>query len=266
MRSRAGFLLAEALCALALAALLAVACATALGGVRRATLAAEARARAERGGRDALQVISALARDADSLLILGDTALELTIRIASGVICARDSLSLTLPPAEVTGGAAIVVRAQPVEAGDELSILVRDPLATARWERAPIDSVSERSGETPCGPGGGFVAAADAGAGRLRLVPSSLGAGVGAGAAVRVGRRGRLVLYNAGRGEWMLGWRRCIAGVCGVVQPVAGPLRTPAAGGLLIEDAGAGGLRLRVRVPGVAGEMEALVTRTDVGR
>lgn len=266
MRSRAGFLLAEALCALALAALLAVACATALGGVRRATLAAEARARAERGGREALQVITALARDADSVLVLGDTALELTIRIASGVVCARDSLSLTLPPAEVSGGGALVVRAQPVEAGDELRILVRDSLTTARWERAPIDSVSERSGETPCGSSGGFVVAADAGAGRLRLVPRALSAGAAAGAAVRVGRRGRLVLYTAGRGEWMLGWRRCAVGVCGVVQPVAGPLRTPAAGGLRIEEAGAGTLRVRVRVPGVSGELEALVTRTDVGR
>jgi len=266
MKSRAGFLLAEALCALALSALLAVACATALGGVRRATLAAEARARAERGGREALQVITALARDADSLLVLGDTALDLTIRIASGVVCARDSLGLTLPPALVTGGAALVAQAQPVEAGDELSVLVRDSAVAARWERSPIDSVSERSGESPCGPRGGFVAAADAGAGRLRLVPRALSAGAGAGSAARVGRRGRLVLYNAGRGEWMLGWRRCAVGVCGVVQPVAGPLRTPAAGGLRIEDAGAGALRVRVRVPGVTGEMEALVTRTDVGR
>ena len=34
----------------------------------------------------------------------------------------------------------------------------------------------------------------------------------------------------------MLGWRRCSTdfAICGVVQPVAGPLRTPAAGGLRI--------------------------------
>ena len=46
----------------------------------------------------------------------------------------------------------------------------------------------------------------------------------------------RFTLYHAGNGDWMLGWRRCapISLVCGVVQPVAGPLRPPSSGGLRI--------------------------------
>ena len=267
MKRRHGFMLAEALCALVLAVLLGVACASALGGVRRATTASEARARAERDGREALAVFAALARDADSVVVLGDTAVELTIRIASGVVCARDSTSVTLPPSRIVTGPALVARSQPVEPGDELSILRRDSLiAAARWVRFTVDSVSERAGETLCGSLSGFVATADAAAPRMRLFIQPLDAFARPGAAVRVGRRGRLALYYAGRGEWMMGWRRCRAATCGVVQPVAGPLRSPAAGGLFAASAGPGVLIVRVGVPGIPGQLEARVTRSDVGR
>ena len=267
MRSRPAFMLAEALCALALAALLGIACATALVGVRRALLGAESRARTERGGREALQVVAALARDADSVVVLGDTAVELTIRIATGVVCARESLTLTLPPARVATGPALLARAQPVEPGDALSVLLRDSLGSAaRWERVTVDSVSERAGEVPCGSASGFVAGADVANPRVRLVLASLDPAVRPGAPVRIGRRGRLALYYAGRGEWMLGWRRCNSGACGVVQPVAGPLRGPSMGGFMAETERDGVLRVRVGVPGIAGQLEARVTRTDVGR
>lgn len=267
MKARPAFMLAEALCALVLAILLGVACATALTGVRRAMVTAESRARAERGGREALQVVMALARDADSVVVLGDTAVELTVRIASGVVCARDSTSITLPPARIAVGPALVARSQPVEAGDELRVLIRDTLVgPLRWERLMIDTVSERAGEIPCGSATGFVAATDAASPRLRIVPRSLSVAVRPGVPVRAGRRGRLAVYYVGRGEWMLGWRRCAAGTCGVVQPVAGPLRSPSAGGFFVETVGTGSLLVRVGVPGIAGQLEARVTRSDVGR
>lgn len=267
MKRRAGFMLAEALCAVALAALLAVACAAALGGVRRAMLVAESRARAERAGLEALQVIAALARDADSVVLLGDTAMALSVRIASGVVCASDSVSLTLPPVRVASDQALVARAQPVEPGDELQLLHRDSTGVnSWWEATTVDSVAERSGEAPCGASGGFVAAADAAAPRMRLVPRVMPPAVRAGTAVRIGRRGRLGLYNAGGGEWMLGWRRCANDACGVVQPVAGPLRTPAAGGLRLRARAPGVLEVVLSVPGIAWPIAADVTRTDVGR
>jgi len=271
MRGRAGFMLAEALCALVLAALLGVASATALAGVRRALVAAESRARAERGGREALQVVTTLARDADSLLVLGDTAVELSIRIASGVVCARDAGSVTLTPARVASEPALTARAQPVEPGDQLSVLLLDTLGWdagwgVRWERALIDSVSERVGEVPCGSATGFVAATDASSPRLRLVPRSLSGALRPGAPVRVTRRGRLALYYAGRGEWMLGWRRCASGTCGVVQPVAGPLRGPQSGGFFVLADSSGTLVVRAGVPGIPSPMEASVTRIDVAR
>ena len=262
-RVRRGVLLAELLCALALAGLLAAACGLALGGARRAMAAAEARARAERAGREALEVAATLVRDADSVTVLGDTAVALRTRVAHGVVCGRDAASLTLPPPR----SALHAWGQAPEAGDIVRVLVRDSLlGTRRWVESPIDSVMERAGESPCATGE-FVATATAP--RLRLVLSPGGAALGSavvpGSVVRVSRPGRLALYRGGDGAWMLGWRRCAHGACGAVQPLAGPLRSAAQGGLRAAP-GSDGLRLAVRVPGLEAAMEALVRRSDAGR
>lgn len=267
MRSRRGHLLVEALCALALAGLLAVACAAALLHARRLLAGAERRARAERAGLEALQVVAAIARDADSIVVLADTAVELHTRIADGVGCAREGEALVLPPARTADGASLVAVALPIEAGDELRGWVEDTVTGYRaWTAAVVESVTTRTGETPCGSAGGLVAVVDAGETRLRLVATGLDARVGAGSAVRIGRRGRIALYNGGGGQWMLGWRRCANGTCGLVQPVAGPLRSPATGGFRVRQLGVGVLEVEVGVPGVPGSMATVVVRTDAGR
>lgn len=262
MRVRRGVLLAEALCALALAGLLVVACASAVLTARRATAAGEVRARAERAGTEALLVAAALLRDADSVRLLGDTAVEFDLRIADGVICARDSTSVTFPPARAASGLYAAV--QPPESGDLLRAAVRDSAgAVLRWTTARIDGVTVRAGVAACGAPGVFVTEADQAAPSLRAVVL-VDAAVTVGAAARIGRHGRLALYESA-GDWMLGFRRCSHGTCGVVQPLAGPLRRPAEEGFRITDVGDGTLTLRVRVPGVVAPLEALVVRTDAG-
>ena len=268
MRGRRGYLLAEALCALALSGLLAAAAATALTGARRAIASADVRSAAVRGGREALLSIGALVRDADLLRIEGDTALAFSVRIGASVICSSDPRSLTLPPVEVAAGSPLTLRAQPIEAGDEIAILVRDSIFDPPvWWRARVDSVQSRTAAEPCGAAGGWVAPEDAGRPRLRLVIApSPPPGLLDGSPVRLSRPGRLSLYASGGGEWMLGWRRCAGTprICGVIQPVAGPLRSPGAGGLRLRfDAAAGGLLVEVRVPGEAQPLRAAVALRD---
>jgi len=261
---RAGYLLAEALCALALTGVLAVAAAGALTGARRAMASAESRANAVREGREALLVIGALSRDAEGLAIEGDTALTLGVRIAASVVCARSASSLTLPPLAVTAGHPLSWRAQPIEAGDELAVLARDPVSGGvAWWRGAVDSVATTGAAEPCGTSGGWVDPVDAGLPRTRLVTTPAPpTAVDVGAPVRVARPGRLGLYRSGTGDWMLGLRRC-AGVprlCGTVQPVAGPLRTPGAGGLRLRtDSLATTLFVEVRVPGVPDTLKSQV-------
>lgn len=267
MRVRRGFLLVEALCALALAGVLAVATASALLQGRRLLATAEARARAERAGVEALQVASALVRDADSLAVLGDTAIEFQTRIGDGVVCARVGDALFLPPAHPSVGTPLVSLVQPIEPGDEVRAWVEDTVTGFRaWVSAPVDSLTTRTGDAPCGSAGGFADASDAAAVRLRVVVSGLDARIHAGTPLRLGRRGRLALYPVGAGQWMLGWRRCANGTCGVVQPVAGPLRSPTTAGFQVRTLGGGTLNLSTGVVGVPGVFESLVVRTDAGR
>ena len=202
-RSRPGHLLAEALCALALSGVLAAAAASSLTGVRRAIAASDARSESTRAGREALWIIGALARDADWIRIEGDTALALAVRTAASAVCAIDSLSVMLPPAAIASERPITLRSQPIEAGDEIAVLVPDS-SSARfvWWRAEVDSVRSRTAAEPCGAVLGWVAPVDAGHSRVELfVTPRPPAEVAVGAPVRVARPGRLAPYVSSGGE-----------------------------------------------------------------
>lgn len=233
MRARRGHLLAEALCALALGGVLAAAAAGTLAQARRSLGAQEARMRGVRGVAEALEVSAALVRAADSVAPLGDTALALSVRVAEGVSCARSGDTLVLPPVR-PGEPTLVRLALAPESGDRLRAWVEDSITGyAAWVEAEVLDASARPGEAACGPGGGFADAADVTRPRWHLWVPGLDPRVGTGAAIRLAREGRLAPYLSG-GEWMLGWRRCARGVCGIVQPLAGPLRRPRDGGFRV--------------------------------
>ncbi len=259
-RIRHGYLLAEALCALALAGVLAVAAATTLSAARRAMKSASERAAAERAGRESVSVIASVLRESSAVTIEGDTAVAFAQVIALGAICERSGLAIVLPPLEVSVATPLVARGQPVEPGDMISVLVVDSLAVgASWVSTLVDTVSERTVAGSCGAADGWTQPSDEGAMRWRLVlRSALPPSTQRGAPLRVLRRGRLSLYASGSGAWMLGWRRCAFLVpdavgCGGIQPVAGPLRTPAGGGLRLEaDALGRTIRIEARASGIA--------------
>jgi hypothetical protein len=118
-----------------------------------------------------------------------------------------------------------------------------------------VDSAQERSIPDRCDADAGWRAAADAAAPLLRLaLLDSVPDAVEEGASVRLGQRGRFTLYRSGDGSWMFGWRRCHPwlDVCGAVQPVAGPLRSPSAGGFRISYA-ENPVRYEIRAVGAGG-------------
>lgn len=237
-RRRRGYLLAEALCALALSGVLAAAAALSLSSARRAMAKTSQLAAAERASRESVSVIASILRESASVTVEGDTAASFAYVVAIGAVCEHAGRVVILPPVDGQP-AALTARAQPVEAGDMVSVLVVDSLALgAVWVNIVVDSVTQRTTAGSCGASNGWTLPADDGAVRLRLVlAGALPPQTPAGAPVRVLRRGRFSLYASGTGDWMLGWRRCSfllsdALGCGAIQPVAGPLRTPGAGGL----------------------------------
>ena len=238
--------------ALALAGLLAAAAALALTGARRSLHAAERRDRAERAERDAVAILREALTTGDAVLVRGDTAVDLDVLLGVSVICGIEPRALLLPPAHGAGA----LTAMPQEPGRDDLVAVRLDATEETWWYGVVDSLQSRVIPGVCDAAAGWQpGGADAPVLRV-VVLDTIPSEVRTGAAVRLARRGRFTLYHAGSGEWMMGWRRCHPWleVCGVVQPVAGPLRTPSAGGL------------RIRLLAEPSRLEILATGADGGR
>lgn len=253
-RAPRGAVLAELVVAFTLASLVAAAAAVAMAGVeryaRRTSLASEDR----RTVREAEQSLAGdlRAAAADSLVLRGDTAAEFVGLVGTSVACVVGPSHMVLPSDLSTIAVPFTVwRALPAS-GDLVAVF--DTTPPGAWRIAFVDSVTARPDGAGCTPATGFVSSADSAARRPAsrlLLDRSLGAGVGAGAPVRLLRRGRYVLTHAADRSWSLSYRSCDAArVCGVAQPVAGPLATPSDLGLVFAlDARAARLEAAVRTP-----------------
>lgn len=264
MRLRGGYLLAEALSALALAGLLAAAAAVSLGNARRALRAAEAREAATRAAREAVVITRRALLHGDAVVLRGDTAVDLDFQLGSAVLCHREARALLLPPPARDERPALTLMPQDPSAGDLVGLRLPDAADTAdTWWYASVDSVQWQLGAADCGVLDGWRAGADAVRPVLRLVlAESLPPAVAAGAPVRLARRGRLALYRVGGGAWALGYRRCHAWLelCGPIQPVVAPLRAPAAGGFrIVEDSSQRAWSLTAAGHGASGTARASV-------
>lgn len=231
-----GHTLVEALCALALAGLLALATGLALGAARGSLERAEAREVGGRAEREAVAIVRRALATGAAAIARGDTAVELDLLVGVGVACSVGVHELLMPWPQDRGLTALPTL--PTQ-GDLLA--VRD-VATApdAWMYAVVESVGSRLDALVCTAAEGWRGAANASQPLLRVVVlDSLPAHLEPGIDVRIYRRGRFTLYHAGRGDWMLGWRRCHpwSGACGTVQPVAGPLRAAGAGGFRVSAA-----------------------------
>lgn len=228
---RPGHSLVEALCALALSGVLA---AVAVGTLRVSRTSAAAAERLERGvraEREAMAVLSSALRTGGPPTLRGDTAVELDVLLGVSVICATEPRAVLLPPRRESASSLSVIGAEP--SPDDL-VAVRLADGSDSWWFAAIDSAG-LSAPGACGAAAGWQQASAAEQLALRLVlQDSLPLALMPGDEVRLLRRSRFALYHSGSGAWMLGYRRChpYLELCGVIQPVVGPLRTPASGGL----------------------------------
>lgn len=255
-RGRAGALVAE----LAVALLLAGVAAVIGGGVLVAT---ERRLRRDASGDRATQairdVVHALSTDIeaalpDSFRARGDTALDLYAHVGVSVVCVKSGRVVVLPGATSSTGTPYSFWRQLPEAGDLL--VAWDSSGSGRWHSAAVDSVAMVTDGAGCSTASAFRTRADSVARiavtRLRVTPP-LPPRVSAGAPLRIFRAVRWVLYRGSDGAWSLGYRRCPAGVCGTVQPVAGPLSPAADSGLAFGLGEPGVIGIAVRTPGAPG-------------
>lgn len=259
---RRGHTLVEALCALALGGVLAAASGLALTSARAALERAEARELGGRAEREAAGIVGKAIASGAHLEQLGDTAVELDVLIATGVVCATELRAVVLPALRPQSGSVPTAVALFPAPDDIVEIRQFGSVAGGAWWSALVDSAAERKLSVHCRAEDGWRDATDD-APLLRLVVGdTVPAELEPGAEIRVLRRGRFALYHAGKGEWVLGWRRChpYGGTCSSIQPVAGPLRAPSAGGFRIlrdeaagiwavQSVGVGGRGARTEVP-----------------
>jgi len=162
---------------------------------------------------------------ADSIVVRGDTAIDLLTGVALSVVCASAAREVVLPSDQSTAVRPFTLLRSTPAAGDLLAVFD----TSAGWRTVLIDSVQQRSDGAGCATTTGFRTAADSAARRKvyrLLLADSIGVVVGAPA--RLFRRGRYALVRGGDGAWGLAWRRCDAPApCGPSQPVAGPLAPP---------------------------------------
>lgn len=245
--------------------------AAALGG--GVLLAAERHARRDRDTgresqtvRDAMHLLSTeiIAARAGSIIVRGDTAIDLASHVGASVACRAEATELVLPSVVTTLAAPYTTWRQTPEAGDQVAVW--DTTTGGAWVAARVDSVSSRSDGAGCPADGAFRTSADSVARqavtRLRVSPP-LPSGVVRGAPVRLFRDVRWMLYRSADRSWWLGIRRCIGG-CAAAQPVAGPFAAPADSGLIFSLTDAGEVSITLRAQPAAGATAPAASRLFV--
>lgn len=248
MKRRQGTGLAELAVALALAGVVTAVAVAGLAQHQRLQQRQENSARAEQVAHDVLRVLRAQLRHAIGVpRLLGDTAIQLSLLRGALRACAVAPSRLVLPVGQDWWTSPRV--------GDSLAAL--DTLTGIEW-RAAVLAVGTQRASADC-PTGGMRLTLSAPA--PETVPVML-------LPVRIFHTVRLAPYRASDGSWWFGERLCQP-ACGAMQPIAGPLRSPADGGFRLQYADgdtAGSMRIDVGVlPAVAGQGARATARLTSG-
>ncbi len=209
--TRRGVGLPELLISLALGGVIVATAATGLLQQVRRQRDREDRARADAIVREVVEILRAeLSHATGAVRVLGDTAVQLESQRLLAVACETLGARLVLPTAADWWSGP--------RPGDSLAVV--DTLTRAEW-RAGVAAVGTQRASPAC-PSGGV---------RLTLSAPPPATVPVLALPVRVWRVARFTAYRAGDGLWWVGERSC-GGTCGVAQPVTGPVRPPAVGGL----------------------------------
>ncbi|MEP7065329.1 MAG: type II secretion system protein [Gemmatimonadota bacterium] len=169
---------------------------------------------------------------------MGSNFIEFRSQPGASVVCTIDASGtiITVPPLNVTTGAALTSWLAPPAGGDTLLIFdagsspgtVSDTFNIYTLTAAPTPNAScpNTTGLT--------TTAGEATLGYTFRVTPALSATTVVGAPIRVVRRARYELYQESSGNWYLGYFDCAPArnpKCNPLQPIAGPYLPPNAGG-----------------------------------
>jgi hypothetical protein len=235
LSARRGTTLAELVVAFTLLSVISALAAAVLVGAERRLRAVSEASGAAHTVRDGAALLAGEIGGGDSIVVRGDTAVELLALIGQSALCARAAAWLVLPPSVTSAGQAFTLWRSPPSAGD---VAAAFDTSANQWRYRRVDAVSAPTDGGGCVPASYLITVADSAARTpvTRLVlADSFPPTVGVGAPVRLLRRVRWTLYRGGDGQWALGQRSCdpVTG-CGTAQPAAGPFASARDSGLVI--------------------------------
>lgn len=160
---------------------------------------------------------------------MSDTSLTFRSQFGASVLCTIDPTRtvVTLPPRTMAAQNALTSFLYDARAGD--SVFVFDQGAQQgtqddRWWRVALAG-NPVAGNCPVAPAGFTASAAEAALGIQITLTGALVPTVQVGAPMRFFRPASYSLYQAGAGEWWLGYFSCPGNACAARQPVSGPYR-----------------------------------------
>ncbi|HVX37935.1 MAG TPA: hypothetical protein VHB25_00080 [Gemmatimonadaceae bacterium] len=161
-----------------------------------------------------------------------DTALQVRGSIASAVVCDTAAGAFVLPP-QTSDASSFASGVSAVLPGDTAWVLAVDG---AEWVPYRVSSVASTA-PGQCGAGGPVLDAVARARPRATVVLAPAPPGETIGLPVRFTRPLRYSLYHASDGAWYLGERDWNPATqrFNTIQPVAGPLSSPARGGIRFE-------------------------------
>jgi prepilin-type N-terminal cleavage/methylation domain-containing protein len=171
---------------------------------------------------------------------MSDSAVDFRLATGISVICSigLTRLTVVVPPTTLSRQNALTTWISAPTTGD--TAFVQDEGANSAttddtWDKVAVTAALAVGS---CPTASGYTANATEAAAALTVtLGTALNANVSTGAVIRFYRRAKYKLYQpAGSSSWYLGYSECPAGVCGSMQPVAGPYlaysATPASTGL----------------------------------
>lgn len=181
-----------------------------------------------------IRSVSSVGRDFNTMSL---TAMQFHAFVGSSVICAYPAANqIDLPPTTLASGNVLSSWINPPAPGD-IVFLYNDSTEAGNvddsWTEYTISDTASSTDANWCPVGTTFTSAGDAGQRRYRLTLSGSPnqAQVAIGAPIRIAREVRYSIYQAGDGQWYVGYQRCtdsgtpgVAGPCGGTEVLAGPV------------------------------------------
>ncbi|MEP6778507.1 MAG: hypothetical protein ABJC26_01365 [Gemmatimonadaceae bacterium] len=240
IRQRAGHTLVELIVALPVAALLGTVAMGLLLDTHRLARRLQSTTEIARELRQAGAVLTSELRpmSAANVIAWTDTSFEMHAIVGSGVVCATPSPNIIdLLPINSRDVLRTAWFAEP-QAGDNVWATTADTTlmpTAARWEMFTLQSIAATSASN-CPTRALFTNGFSMGNRPIRVTLSAgANATAHAGTLVRMTQRTRYSLYKASDNFWYLGRKSLGPTGWSTIQPVAGPLDTPARRGLLVE-------------------------------